>query len=95
MINSSLLSLSSYYLLIYPIPDSALDKISQSARNLLWANSSNRSGMPMVGWSNTTLDKPNGGLGLWNLRLAKHSLMAKNVFNLLNKDDYIWVDIVH
>lgn len=49
----------------------------------------------MVGWSNTTLDKPNGGLGLWNLRLAKHSLMAKNVFNLLNKDDYIWVDIVH
>lgn len=50
--------------------------------------------MPMISWNNTTLGKPEGGLGLRNLCLTKHSLMAKNVLNYLNNCDYIWVDII-
>lgn len=83
LINSSIMALPTYYLSFYPIPDSALDNLSRSARKLLWANGSNGSGMPMVCWNNTTLDKAEEGLGLRNLRLAnKHSLMAKKCSQL-------------
>lgn len=36
-----------------------------------------------------------GGLGIRNLATIKHSLMAKNLFNYLNKHDAIWVDILY
>lgn len=85
LINSSLMAIQSYYLAVYQVSGSSLDKISRSAKKLLWASSNNSSGMPMVSWNNTILDQSNGALGLQNLRLAKQSLMARNVFILLNK----------
>lgn len=94
LINSSIMALPSYYLSVYPIPNLAIDKLSCSARKLLWANGSNGSIMSMVSWNNTTLYKAEGSLGIRNLRLAKHSWMAKNLFNFLNRNDNIWVDIM-
>lgn len=34
-------------------------------------------------------------MGVRNISLAKHSLMAKNLFNYLNKQYSIWVDILY
>lgn len=79
--------LLSYYLSVYMVPDSALNKMTQSARKLLWGNSSNRSCMPMVNLNVTMLDKPKGDFGIRNLRLAKYVLKSKNVSNLLNNTD--------
>lgn len=92
LINSSLMAIQSYYLAVYQVYGSSLDKISRSAKKLLWASSNNSSGMPMVSWNNTILDQSNGALGLQNLRLAKQSLMARNVFILLNK--MIWYGLI-
>ncbi|XP_039143960.1 uncharacterized protein LOC120281070 [Dioscorea cayenensis subsp. rotundata] len=75
------------------LPDSTLDQISKLARTFLWSNGSNVRCFHSIGWSVTTLKKSEGGLGLRNLRLVRHSLMAKNIFAILNSDSKIWVDI--
>lgn len=94
LINSSIMALPSFYLSVYPVPDSTLDKLSHLARKFLWDNGGNGSGMLMVSWNSTTLDKPEGGLGLRNLRLVKHSLVARNVLNYLNNKEFIWINII-
>ncbi|XP_039119691.1 uncharacterized protein LOC120255989 [Dioscorea cayenensis subsp. rotundata] len=94
LINSILMSTPIYYLAVYPIPDSILAKISLIARKYLWANYDHGSGMPLVNWDTITSSRSEGGLGIRNLLKVKHSLMAKNLFNLLNKHENIWVDIV-
>lgn len=88
------MALSVYYLSIYPILDNILDKISKCARKLLWANYGNGSGVPLVNWHDAMLDKPDGGIKFRNLRLAKISLIAKNVLNYLNSKQIFWVDIL-
>lgn len=47
-----------------------------------------------MGWSTLIESKPDGGLGIRDLSLAKHSLMPKHIFKYLNYDDAIWVDIL-
>lgn len=45
---SSIMVMHVYYLSVYPVPDSILDRISASARKFLWANCSNGRGIPLV-----------------------------------------------
>lgn len=42
LINSSLLSIPTYHLSIYPIPYSSFDEISKIGSNFFWSKSSNR-----------------------------------------------------
>ncbi|XP_039130949.1 uncharacterized protein LOC120267377 [Dioscorea cayenensis subsp. rotundata] len=95
LINSSLFSLPIYYLSVYPIYDSILMEINRIVRRFFWSKSSNGKGIHAVAWNELTIPKPEGGLEIRNLVLAKHSLMAKNIFKYLNDDDYFWVNILH
>lgn len=72
---------------------SVLDNVSKIARSFLWGSFGSNHGLHSVGWNVTTLDKSDGGLGLRNLRLVNHSLMAKNIFDILNSVNKLWVDI--
>ncbi|XP_039120733.1 uncharacterized protein LOC120257304 [Dioscorea cayenensis subsp. rotundata] len=94
LINWSILSTPLYYLSVYPVPDSILDDISKFARFFFWSKGGNRKGMNSVSWMDATLDKSEGGLSIRNLHRSKISLMAKNVFKYLNKQNAIWVDIL-
>ncbi|XP_039125466.1 uncharacterized protein LOC120261592 [Dioscorea cayenensis subsp. rotundata] len=94
LINSSLLSLPLYYLSVYPIYDSILLEIHRIVRRFFWSKSCNGKGIHAVSWNDITIPKTEGGLAIRNLTLAKHSLMAKNVFKYLNCDKCIWVDIL-
>lgn len=48
LINSVLMATPTYYLSVYLIPDSVLNRTSQIARKFLWAKSGNQSGIPLV-----------------------------------------------
>ncbi|XP_039130816.1 uncharacterized protein LOC120267185 [Dioscorea cayenensis subsp. rotundata] len=80
LINTSLLSLPIYYMSVYPIYDSILLEIHRIVRRFFWSKSSNGKGIHVVAWNDLTISKTEGGLAIRNLTLAKHSLMAKNVF---------------
>lgn len=72
---------------------SILDCISKLVHNFLRGRTSINQGFNSIGWTVTTHSKPEGGLGICNLRVVNHSLMAKNVFDILNSEDKIWVNI--
>lgn len=93
LINSSILSIPTYYLSAYPVPDSVLQEITKVVRDFFWYKGGNGKGIHSVAWSCVTNNKSEGGLGHRNLLLAKHSLMAKNVFKYLNAENVFWVDI--
>ncbi|XP_039138794.1 uncharacterized protein LOC120276131 [Dioscorea cayenensis subsp. rotundata] len=95
LINSVIMSIPMYYLSVYPVPDSFLDRIAKAARLFFWSKSGNRKGMNSVSWIDITSHYTEGGLSIRNLRAAKISLMAKNVLGYLNHRDAIWVDILH
>lgn len=62
LINSVLMSIPSYTLAADYLLDSILDQLSKIARNFLWHNDGNRSGLPLVSWNRATLDKFEGGI---------------------------------
>lgn len=65
------------------------------ARKFLWANNDNGRGFHLVNWANVTSNKPEKDLGIMNLYAIKHSLMAKNLFDYLNKHNSIWMEILY
>lgn len=96
LINTTLFAIPIYISSVMNLPNTILDSISKLARDFLWGHGGNKRGFHSVGWALTTQSKPEGeegGLGIKNLRLVKHSLMAKNIFAILDSDNKIWVDI--
>jgi len=95
LINSNIMSTPIYYLSAYPVPDTILNRISKAAMDLFWSKDCNRKGIHLVGWTEMTLNRSEGGLSVRDLGLSKISLMAKNVFFMLNNNDVWWVDIMN
>lgn len=93
LINSSLLSILTYCLSVYPIPDSILSVISKLMRRFFWSWDINGKGIHNVTWCYLTEGKAEGGIGIKDLSIAKQSLMAKHMFKYLNRFNAIWVDI--
>lgn len=89
LINSVWMATPIFYLFVYPITDFVLNRMSQIARKFLWANSDNARGILLVNWSTVTISKTKGVMGVRNMSAVKHSLMAKNLFNYLNKKNSI------
>ncbi|XP_039130894.1 uncharacterized protein LOC120267295 [Dioscorea cayenensis subsp. rotundata] len=94
LINSTLFSIPTYTLSVYPIPDSIISEITRIVRKFFWCRNSNGKGIHNLNWKIVNEDKAEGGIGIRNLSLAKYSLMAKHFFNYLNNGDAIWVDIL-
>lgn len=95
LINSSLISIPTYYISIYPIPDSILKEIQKTVRSFFWHKGGNEKGIHAVCRNCLTDSKTEGELALRNLLVAKHSLKAKLVFKYLNYANSIWVNILH
>lgn len=94
LINSTLLSIPIYTLLVYSMHESILFEITKVVRKFFCSRGGNEKGIHNVNWTTINEGKPERGLGIKNLSLAKHSLMAKHIFKYLN-DDVISVDILH
>ncbi|KAH7691569.1 Reverse transcriptase zinc-binding domain-containing protein [Dioscorea alata] len=92
---SSLLSIPIYTFSVYTMPDLILSEITKLVQKFYWSRGGNGTGIHNVNWSTVIEGKPEGGIGIKNLSLAKHSLMAKHVFKYLNNVDFLWVDILH
>lgn len=78
LINTSIISIPTYYLSAYPIPDSVLLKITKIVRNFFFGIKVAMKRASMISFGVALLiKKTKGGLGFRNLAHAKHSLMAK------------------
>lgn len=60
LIDSSILSIPMYFLLVYPTPDTILENISKVSRKFFWCRGSNRKGICSVSWKDITLGSSGG-----------------------------------
>lgn len=61
VINSIIMATPTYYLSIYLIPESVLNKISKIPRKFLWSNSDKDRSLHLVNWTDVTTNKSEGG----------------------------------
>ena len=94
LINSILMSIPSYTLSVYPLPDSVLDQLAKLARSFLWHRGGNRSGLSLVAWNRAMLSKTEGGLAIRNLRILRTAYLGNNALKYLNNNEAFWVNIL-
>lgn len=94
LINPPILSIPTYYSLVYHIPNSILKEITRLLRSFFWYKDGNGKGIHVVAWDSITTSKTEEGLAIKNLSIAKQFLMAKNAFKFLNGDGAFWVQIL-
>lgn len=79
-----------YWLSIFSIPSSIIDRIEGLCRSFLWGSKIGR-----VSWRQVCLPREEGGLGLRDLRTWNKALLAKNLWNIHCKKDTLWVKWVN
>jgi len=90
LIRSVLQGVICFWLNILPVPAGVIEHIYSLCRRFLW-NSSNS----LVAWKNICLPKAEGGLGLKDLKCWNSSFLLKNLWNIHQKKDTLWVQWVH
>lgn len=75
-----------YWLSIFSIPVSVIERIERMCRLFLWHSKVGR-----VSWRQVCLPKEEGGLGLRDLRSWNKALLAKTLWNIHMKKDPLWV----
>lgn len=90
LIQSVLQGTVCYWLQIFPLPMSCLDRITSLCRNFLWGTK-----WAHVAWESITKPKDEGGLGLRHLPTWNRAFLAKTIWNIQRKADSLWVKWVH
>lgn len=86
LLRSVVQGVSCYWLSIFPIPASVIDKIEGMCRVFLWGSK-----VSQVAWRQVCLPKEEGGLGLLDLKTWNKALLAKTLWNIHSKKDTLWV----
>ncbi|XP_074315286.1 uncharacterized protein LOC141651472 [Silene latifolia] len=95
LVNSVLTALYSYWINIFVIPVSVLNKLNAICRNYLWDGGADFVRVPMVGWEKVCCPKSEGGLGIrdsfaWNI-----AAIGKLVWWVYFNPDRLWVKWVN
>jgi len=91
--SSVLSSIPTYYMQINWLPQNICDNIDQVTHNFIWKGNNNK-GTHLVNWKKIASPKQNGGLGIRAAREANTSLLGKLVWNLVQKTDKLWVNLL-
>ena len=68
LIRAVIQGIVNFWMGIFPLPQSVLDRINTSCRNFLWGKADIGKNKPLVAWSVVCSPKKEGGLGLVNLK---------------------------
>ncbi|KAH1228732.1 putative ribonuclease H protein [Glycine max] len=82
LIRAVIQGIVNFWIGIFPLPQSVMDRINASCRNFLWGKVDIGKNKPLVAWSVVCSPKKKGGLGLFNLKDW-------------NLKDSLWVRWVH
>ena len=77
LIKSTLSSLPTYFLSLFPIPMSVASRIDNIQRNFLWGGMGEGKKFHLMNWSQVCQPLQSSGLGIRNLRLFNRALLGK------------------
>lgn len=76
------------------IPKGVCDEIEHIARQFIWGSISGQKKLALVGWGNMCQPRAREGLGFCHLQDQNISFLTKIGFNLITKDEAIWVRVL-
>ncbi|CAH9069809.1 unnamed protein product [Cuscuta europaea] len=90
LIKSVIQGVQSFWLGIFPVPKTILDRITSLFRIFLWGGKHAK-----VAWEDVCLPKKEGGLGIRDTKIWNNALLSRTLWNIHSKQDSLWVRWVH
>ena len=86
LITAVLQGIQCFWLSVLPVPGAVVDEVVRLCADFLWAG-----GRHLVAWSDLTLPRREGGLGLRDMRAWNSALLSQALWNIHAKKDTLWV----
>ncbi|KAL0456550.1 UNVERIFIED_CONTAM: hypothetical protein Slati_0994200 [Sesamum latifolium] len=90
LIRSVIQGVECYWLQIFPLPATVVEKIHRLCRNFLW-----NSRRAPVAWEEICHPKEEGGLGIRHIQSWNVALLARVLWNIHRKADTLWVQWIN
>lgn len=87
LIKSSLSNLPLYYMSLFPVPQSIINRITRIQRQFLWCKNSESHAMAPIKWETVQLPRKLGGLSVGNLLHRNLALLFKWAWRLFSEPD--------
>jgi hypothetical protein len=94
LINSTLSSLPTYFLSLFPIPVGVANRLEKLQRDFLWGGIGDEFKFHLVNWHTICSSKASGGLGVRNLVMFNKALMGKWLWRYAMERDALWRKVV-
>jgi hypothetical protein len=94
LIKSTLSSLPTYYLSLFPIPAAVAKRIETIQRNFLWGDSVEVTKFHLVNWDLICTPLSNGGLNIRSLRRFNEALLGKWLWRFGVEREALWRQVV-
>ena len=94
LIKSTLSSLLTYFLLLFPIPVDIANRIERLQRNFLWGGIDESCKFCLVKWAQFCTPLQFGGLGIRNLRIFNQALLGKWLWRYGRETTHLWRRVI-
>uniref|UniRef100_A0A2N9J5R7 Reverse transcriptase domain-containing protein n=1 Tax=Fagus sylvatica TaxID=28930 RepID=A0A2N9J5R7_FAGSY len=94
LIKSTLSSLPTYFLSLFPIPVAVALRIDKIQRDFLWGGLGEGKKFHLVNWSQVCQPIHSGGLGIRNLRMFNKALLGKWLWRFGNEREALWRQVI-
>jgi hypothetical protein len=94
LIHSTLSSIPTYYLSLFPIPVSVAKKLEQLQREFLWSGMEDETKFHLVNWHRVCSPIKVGGLGVRNIIKFNQALLGKWIWRFSQERDALWRSVI-
>lgn len=95
LVISTLSNLYSFWLAVCPIPCSVINVIETVCCNFIWGDHQRTNGIHAISWKDVCLPKEEGGLGIKRISDCIKAGLTKNLWNIVQGKDSLWVKWIH